>query len=167
MTAFNFPNDPPIGAEANGYIWDGAAWIVPTGNISIDTGAFLTIGTPVAATGSTHPQTIPDWFAGAPIIEMTGDAVVSAAHRGCWLHMMNDVGSLIMLPNDWLPGQAFGARQVGLGQVMFQVDSGATMQMPSTRAEHTIIAERYEDVVFRVVGLSSGYSVWVASGGTA
>lgn len=123
--------------------------------------------TPVAATGSTLDRPMPDWLAGAPVVEIAEDVVVTADHRGVWLHMMNDIGSLIHLADDWEAGMAFGARQVGIGQTQWTVVGGATVQLPFSRATHTGISEQYEEVVFRVISNVDGESaVWGVSGGT-
>ena len=123
--------------------------------------------TQVAALGSSLARTIPEWLAGSPINECPADVLVAPIHRGAWLHMMSDIGSLIILPNDWAPGMAFGARQMGVGQVLWQLGSGASLQMPLTKADHVSIAEQYEEVVFRVVANGDGsHAVWGITGGT-
>jgi len=160
--AYQFPNSPSIGATANGYVWDGAAWTIPGGS------DVLTLTTPVGARGSSTLQPIPNWLAGAPIIQVPDDVVIQPIHRGCWVHMLNAVGSTIVLPDDWLPGEAFGARQIGTGPCVWQISGGATMQMPFTKAAHTSISEQYEDVIFRVIANVGGHAaVWSVNGGTS
>lgn len=123
--------------------------------------------TPVAPAGSTLARPMPDWLAGSPVIECPGDVLVAPEHRGAWLHMMSDLGSIIILPDSWPPGMAFGARQIGLGQVLWQLGGSSTMQLPTTRADHVSIAEQYEEVVFRVISNSDGnHAVWSVVGGT-
>jgi hypothetical protein len=124
--------------------------------------------TPVAAIGSSVEQTVPEWFAGAPVIEIAGELFVSANHRGAWVHCMNDIGTMIYLPEDWLPGWSFGARQIGTGAVGWVPIGGSSMQVPFTKADHTGILEQYEEVVFRVISNADGESaVWGFSGATA
>jgi hypothetical protein len=123
--------------------------------------------TSVAAFGSSIEQTIPRWLAGAPVLEIAGDLFVGNNHRGVWVHLMNAVGTVIYLPGDWLPGWAFGARQVGTGIVSWVTVSGASLQVPFTKIDHTTILEQYEEVVFRVISNSDGaHAVWGFSGAT-
>ena len=167
---------PLDGEIHNGFVWsdDANAWVVARldgtpavkpggggGGDDLDT-------TPVAAVGSTITQTVPDWLAGAPILDIPDDCVVTPDHRGLWLHMLNDVSAVILLPDVWLPGQAFGARQIGFGFVTWQVSGGATMQMPFTKADHTGISEQFEDVIFRVItNVGGNAAVWSVNGGTS
>jgi hypothetical protein len=160
----------------NGFVWsdDANAWLVagldgtaivpPSGGgggDDLDT-------TPVAALGSTLEQPMPNWLAGAPCIDIADDVVITPEHRGAWVHMLNDVGSIIYLPDDWPAGMAFGARQMGTGPCSWGVMGGATVQLPFTKAAHTGITEQYEEVVFRVVSNDDGVSaVWGVSGGTS
>jgi hypothetical protein len=123
--------------------------------------------TPVAATGSTEARVVPDWLAGAPIFEFEDDAPVTPDHRGAWLHMMNAVGSLVQLPDDWLPGMAFGVRQMGTGPVQWQYIGGSTVQLPISKTGHSGISEQYEEIIFRVISNSDGNSaIWGVSGST-
>ena len=124
--------------------------------------------TPVAAIGSSVEQTVPEWLAGAPVLEITGELFVGAEQRGAWVHCMNNIGTVIYLPDDWLPGWSFGARQIGTGAVSWVVIGGASLQVPFTKADHTGILEQYEEVVFRVISNSDGaHAVWGFSGATA
>jgi hypothetical protein len=124
--------------------------------------------TPVAAIGSSIEQTIPEWLAGAPIIEITGELFIGADHRGAWIHCMNDIGTTLYLPGDWSPGWSFGARQIGVGPVSWAAIDGSSMQVPFTKADHTGILEQYEEVVFRVISNVDGvHAVWGFSGATA
>lgn len=121
----------------------------------------------VAATGSTLGRTMPQWLAGAPIFEIIDDVLLAPEHLGAWLHMMNDVGSLVILPDDWLPGHACGVRWQGLGQVLWQIQGGSTMQLPLTKSAHIGISEQYEEIILRVISNSDGSSaVWGVSGST-
>lgn len=123
--------------------------------------------TPVAAIGSSVEQTIPEWLAGAPIIDIAGELFVNADHRGAWVHLLNAIGTVIYLPEDWLPGWAFGARQIGTGPVSWIVTGGASLQVPFTKIDHSTILEQYEEVVFRVISNSDGtHAVWGFSGAT-
>jgi len=163
---YNFPNAPNIGQIAHGFVWDGAAWIVSASSSS--TLDFLTKTTPIAAIGSDIEQPIPNWLAGAPIIDVIDDCVIEPRHRGAWVHMLNDVGSVILLPDDWAPGMAFGARQIGFGPVVWQVAGGASMQLPFTKAAHVGISEQFEEVIFRVITNVGGHAAaWGVSGGTS
>jgi hypothetical protein len=164
---------PLDGEIANGFVWsaDANAWFVARldGTIAVSPGgggdSFDT--TPVAAIGSDVEQTLPNWLAGAPIIDVPANVVIAAHHRGAWVHMQNNVNSVISLPDDWLPGQAFGARLIGAGFCTWQVEGGATMQLPATKAAHTGISEQYEDVIFRVITNVGGHAaVWSVNGGT-
>jgi hypothetical protein len=124
--------------------------------------------TPVAAIGSSIEQTVPEWLAGAPIIEVSGELFVGNDHRGAWVHLLNNVGTVIYLPEEWLPGWSFGARQIGTGFVSWTPTGGASMQVPFTKLDHSTILEQYEEVVFRVISNSDGVSaVWGFSGATA
>jgi hypothetical protein len=102
-----------------------------------------------------------------PPLHPAAAATISPHHRGAWVHMQNDVGSVILLPDDWDPGHAFGARQIGSGPVLWQLSGGATLQLPFTKAAHTGISEQYEEVIFRVIENADGLSaVWGVNGGT-
>jgi hypothetical protein len=171
---------PANGDILNGFVWSDVqnAWVV-----SLLTGQGLPSGgggggsgggddldtTPVAPLGSSLALPVPNWLAGAPILECPGDVLVTVEHRGAWLHLMSDIGTTIILPDDWPVGMAFGARQIGVGPVEWAVGSGsgATMQLPFTRADHTGISEQYEEVIFKVVANDGGHSaVWGVSGAT-
>jgi hypothetical protein len=161
---------PTLGEIFNGFAWNGEAWVVAllSGQAPPSSGGGDDLDTtPVAALGATFAQAIPNWLAGAPIFDVLDDVLINPAHRGAWVHMQNDVGSTIGLPDDWAPGMAFGARQIGSGPCVWQVFGGATMQLPFTKASHTGISEQYEEVVFRVVANVGGHAaVWGVSGGT-
>lgn len=178
---------PPTGAAKGDLWWDSAAGVLFVWYVDVDSGQWvpatpmLDAGegdgggggsdldtTPVAPAGSTLARTMPDWLAGAPVIEIAGDVTITPDHRGAWLHMMNAVGSYIYLPDDWPVGMSFGARQVGTGAVQWLLTGDATLQLPFTRNTHVGISEQYEEVVFRVVANSDGnHAVWGVSGATA
>jgi hypothetical protein len=164
---------PDDGQVFNGFAWNAEAdaWVVArldgTAAVSPGGGSVDFDTTPVAAIGSDVEQTIPNWLAGAPIIEIPDDILIAPHHRGAWIYMMNDIGSIILLPDDWLPGQSFGARQIGTGPVSWQLDGGATMQLPATKLEHSGISEQYEDIILRVIANVGGHAaVWGVSGAT-
>jgi hypothetical protein len=166
------PSDGDMWWESDtGALWlwyvdaDSAQWVQVNGGgggggDDLDT-------TPVAAIGSSVEQTLPEWLAGAPVIETAEEIFISAEQRGAWVHCMNAIATVIYLPDDWLPGWAFGARQVGTGPVNWVPLGGASMQVPFTKNEHTSILEQYEEMVFRVISNSDGESaVWGFSGAT-
>lgn len=157
-----------LSLSATGALIDFAAGdkVVSSVVVASDIGALVDT-TPVAPAGSTLKRVIPDWLAGAPIIECSDDVLVEPDHRGCWLHMINPIGSLVKLPDDWLPGMAFGVRQMGTGTVVWQYVGGSTVQLPFSKLSHTGIAEQYEEVIFRVLTNTTGHNaVWGVSGGT-
>lgn len=125
--------------------------------------------TPIAATGSSVAQPIPDWLAGAPIITLSGDTVsLIPDHLGAWLHVTNNIGVSVYLPETWMPGWSVGVRQVGEGMVNWQAVGNSVLQVPFTRNTHNHILEQYEEVVFRVIANSDGHhAVWSVSGATA
>jgi hypothetical protein len=146
--------------DSQQYARQDADWSVVTGGDDLDT-------TPVAAIGSSVEQTLPEWLAGAPVIEAVDEIFISADHRGAWVHCMHAIATVIYLPGDWLPGWSFGARQIGTGPVNWVPIGGASMQVPFTKNEHTSILEQYEEMVFRVISNSDGeHAVWGFSGAT-
>jgi hypothetical protein len=123
--------------------------------------------TPVAATDSTLERTVPEWLAGAPVIEIAGDVILAPDHRGAWLHMLNNIGALVFLPDDWLPGQSVGVRQLGTGIVQWVIMGGATVQLPASKDGHSSISEQYEEVIFRVISnVDDTSAVWGIAGAT-
>jgi hypothetical protein len=162
------------------YIWyddgDSTQWVQVNGGVGTPAsgggggggGGGDLDSTPVAPVGSTMARTMPEWLAGAPVIEIAADVAISPNHRGCWLHMMNVIGSSIFLPDDWPVGMSFGVRQMGTGPVTWwTTGSDATVQLPFTRNTHTGISEQYEEIIFRVVANSDGgHAVWGISGAT-
>jgi hypothetical protein len=180
-SSITISDSPPATAAAGdmwwesdtGALWlwyvdaDSAQWVQVNGGGGGGGGDDLDT-TPVAAIGSSVEQTVPEWFAGAPVFEITGELFVTADQRGAWVHCMNDVGTMIYLPEDWLPGWSFGARQIGTGPVSWLAVGGSSLQVPFTKADHTGILEQYEEVVFRVISNSDGvHAVWGFSGATA
>jgi len=157
------PEAPQDGQQ---YARQDGEWVVVTGGGGGGSGDDLDT-TPVAAVGSSEARVMPDWLAGAPIIDCPGDVLVAPNHRGAWLHMLSAFNNYIILPDDWLPGMAFGARQIGTGQVFWQLTGGASLQLPFSKIEHTGLASQYEEAVFKVVANSDGsHAVWGVSGGT-
>lgn len=146
---------------------DSSQWVAVGGGSGGSGGGDDIDTTPVAATGSSLARVIPDWLAGAPIVEIVDDVLLAPEHLGAWLHMMNDVGSLVLLPDDWLPGMAVGVRQVGLGMVLWQLQGNAELQMPLSKADHTGISEQYEEIILKVISNSDGHhAVWGVNGGS-
>jgi hypothetical protein len=167
---------PFDGEIKNGFVWNTSAnaWLVARldGTAASGGGGGGGSGddldtTPVAAIGATFAQPIPNWLAGAPIFDIPDDVVITPVHRGAWVHMQNDVGSVIFLPDDWLPGQAFGARQIGFGPVTWGFSGGALMQISATKLSHTGISEQFEEVIFRVItNVGGNAALWGVNGGT-
>jgi hypothetical protein len=175
-------SDSPPAIAADGDMWwesdtgalwlwyvdpDGAQWVQVNGGGGGSGGGDDLDTTPVAAADSTLERVVPDWLAGAPVIEIANDVMLAPNHRGAWLHMMNDIGSIVQLADNWEPGMAVGVRQIGIGSVVWQTTGGATLQLSFSRSAHTGISEQYEECIFRVIDNVDGASaVWGVSGST-
>lgn len=104
----------------------------------------------------------------AVVVDKTASFTLGDTEKGCYVHA-NSAGAIVVsLPRTWRRGDTAIVRRVGAGSVTWTALTGATIVLPTSRAAHIGIAERHNEVKFRVISNADGISaVWGIDGATA
>lgn len=102
------------------------------------------------------------------VVDKTASFTPGEAEKGAMIHALSDSAIVVTLPKRWTRTDTFVVRRAGTGSVSWTLEAGATLEIPASRAAHTSIAERYDEVRFQVVRNVNGASaVWSVVGATA
>jgi hypothetical protein len=177
-----------LSTEGSTLAADGNSWAadVPQGGLDFydvrlgATAAYVTLKNGLSIPGQTKvwlglfelddeiPNGTPIGNVKAKTVPKTASFTLSAAEKGAYVHVNSASAVVVSLPNDWQPGDACVIYRRGNGAVTWTALAGATIERPASQAAHTGIAERYGELLLRVVENADGATaVWNIQGVTS
>ena len=160
-----FGNSYPLAGFYNVKLGDDAATVTLTG-IAATAGEKVYLGLFKLTSPIERGQPLRD--VKAFVRPKTANFTLGDDDKGAFVHA-NSASSIVgTLPNDWRSGDGCIIRRLGAGNVFWAAATGATVVLPTSKAAHTGVSERHEEITLRVLSNTNGVSaIWAINGATA